>query len=217
MDYAHARPDLSWVPHPVHQPPPPSAYLRIVVVEATSARHPKPGSSRTALYIVPLLPPAPLQVGQYVHLHLLCSTTPDGGAPQNMDRAVAVPLPVAGRLEGERMQWGGEMEFVLKNEIAEAGVRRAFIRIRHVPDVSARAGLAGALEKKLQQLEVLRRSRDSGHVALAESATRLPRLQAGPRRCVTFGSESTIGGSVTVVGRTPLFLSHIVVRKTAIS
>ncbi|EIW59165.1 uncharacterized protein TRAVEDRAFT_58128 [Trametes versicolor FP-101664 SS1] len=74
-----------------------------------------------------------------------------------MDRAVAVPLPVAGRLEGERMQWEGEMEFVLKNEIVDAGVRRAFIRIRHVPDVSARAGLAGALEKKLQQLEVLRR------------------------------------------------------------
>ncbi|OJT15157.1 hypothetical protein TRAPUB_8261 [Trametes pubescens] len=156
MDHTHARPDLSWVPYPVHLSPPPSAYLHIVVVEATSARHPKPGSSRTALYIVPLLPPAPLQVGQYVHLHLLCSTTPDDAGPGNMDKAVAVPLPVAGRLEGERMQHAGEMEFVLKNEIAEASVKNAVIRIRHVPEVSVRAGLAGALEKKLRQLEVLR-------------------------------------------------------------
>lgn len=180
MDPSSSRPDLNWTPYSINLPPPPSAYLHVIVVEATSARHPKPGASRTALYTVAVLPSAPLEVGRCVHLHLLCSSVPGDVVPANMDRAVAVPLAVAGPLAGVRMhhthsaqgelQGGGEeIEFVLKNEIAEgeAGVGRAFVRVRYVPGVSARVSLAGALEE---------RTPDNGREGLLTTSRILPKM-----------------------------------------
>ncbi|OJT15755.1 hypothetical protein TRAPUB_4303 [Trametes pubescens] len=149
-----SRPDLNWEPYPLHRPQPRSAYLHIVVVEAQSAHHPTPGQSRTCLYTVPILPAAPLEVGQYVHLHLLCANGLNARLPHDLGQVVALPVPVAGRLEGERMRHEEEVEFILKNEIAEARVRNAIIRIRHVPNISARTGLSEALSAKLERLAV---------------------------------------------------------------
>lgn len=147
-----SRPDLNWEAYPLNRPQPQSAYLHVVVVETQSELHPTPGASRTALYTVPILPAVPLEVGRYVHLHLLCANGPHASFPNERSQAVALPVPVAGRLEGERMRHEGEVEFILKNEIAEARVKNAFIRIRHVPNISAKTGVTMALHAKLERL-----------------------------------------------------------------
>lgn len=174
-----ARPDLNWKPYPLHHPQPRSAYLHVVVVELESTNNPTPGVSRTALYTVPILPEVPLEVGQYVHLHLLCANKPDARLPNDLARAMALPTPVAGRLEAERTRYEGEVEFVLKNEIAEARVKSAVVRIRHVPNVSVKTGTSGLLLAKLQRLAADRG--EQGPQVQGEAAHPMyPRGAAGP-------------------------------------
>lgn len=154
-----SRPDLSREPYPAHRPQPHSAYLHVLVVEAESSRHPTPENSKTAIYTVPILPAAPLEVGQYVHLHRLCVNALPGEAQRSLEGAVALPTPIAGIIEAERMRTEGELELILKNEVAEAKVKNAIIRIRHIPSVSARAGSASVLLDKLERLKADREGR----------------------------------------------------------
>lgn len=148
-----SRPDLSWEPYPLHHLQPRSPYLHVLVVEAKSPHHPTPESTRTVIYTVPILPAVPLEVGRYIHLHLLCANKPNARFPQDSGEATALPMPIAGRLESERANLGEEMEFVLRNEIAEARVKTAIVRIRYVPNISVRSGTAGLLLDKLERLK----------------------------------------------------------------
>ncbi|KAL1940704.1 hypothetical protein VTO73DRAFT_7745 [Trametes versicolor] len=83
------------------------------------------------MYAVALFPAHPLQVGDAVHLHLLCPPS------HGLGRAVAIPLEIKGRISGERERSELEVEFVVSNDEEETCVRRAFIRASADPRMSA--------------------------------------------------------------------------------
>lgn len=106
-----------------------TVYVPLYVTPLLSIRNPAPPGSQTEMFAVALFPEHPLQVGDAVHLHLLSHTGQNAtGTMENPLRAAAAPLEIRGRISGERERNRWEVEFVVMNDVEEAGVRRAFVR-----------------------------------------------------------------------------------------
>ncbi len=116
----------------------PPVYVPVYVTPLLSIRNPASPGSQTAMYAVALFPAHPLQVGDAVHLYLVCP--PSQGPephPGDLRRVVAIPLEIKGRISGERERSALEVEFVVRNDEEETCVRRAFIRASADPRMSA--------------------------------------------------------------------------------
>lgn len=106
-------------------------YERVYVTPLLSVKNPATPGSQTAMYATAVSPPNPLQIGDAIHLFLLCLPRQEPDEPtESRNPAAAVPLEIWGTISGERERSELEVEFVVVNDNEDADVRRVFLRAR---------------------------------------------------------------------------------------
>ncbi|KAI0827719.1 hypothetical protein BC628DRAFT_152142 [Trametes gibbosa] len=130
-------------------------YIPVWVSPLTSALHPAPPDSHTALYTVRSLPPQPLAIGMRVSLYLFAGPLPLDRGFWGQDSTVSNRV-FAGCIGGLRMrtrpsgaQGHGrgyvhrqegyddeDIELVVKSDNATAAIRRVVLWVRAIPGVS---------------------------------------------------------------------------------
>ncbi|OJT01833.1 hypothetical protein TRAPUB_7740 [Trametes pubescens] len=106
-----------------------TVYVPLYVTPLLSIKNPPTPGSQTEMFAVALFPEHPLQVGDAVQLHLLSRPSQsDLNLLETCCQMTATPLGIRGKISGERERSEQEVEFVIKNDDEEAGIRRAFVR-----------------------------------------------------------------------------------------
>lgn len=132
-------------------------YIPLYVTPLFSTNHPTPATATTALYALTVAPQCLLEVGTRVHLHFLYSATfivPE--SPSSRPDPMSIPLAIKGWIAGERTRSSCEVEFVVKNEQADAPIRRAFVRTRTRPGVTLSPNLGDLVTQRLLNWPSLR-------------------------------------------------------------